>query len=91
MALSSTQNSDALHVLHRILLQARLLAGTGSEARKIVSIMDDAEYLVSLMMQPDNRDERFRQCLADMERKHPEMAGLARAFEERPKAEQKAA
>ncbi len=90
MALTSTRTNDGLQALHRILIQTRFLAGTGADARKVVGLMDDAEYLVTLMAQPETKDERFRLCLEGMEQKHPELAGLTAAFGARAE-EQKAA
>ena len=82
--------TDALQALHRVLIQTRFLAGTGADSRKVVGLMDDAEYLVTLMTQPENKEERFRLCLEGMEQKYPELAGLTAAFPERTE-EQKAA
>ena len=84
MALTSIQMTDALLALHRILIRTRSLAGAGTESRKIMGIMDDAEYLVILMIKTENEDERFRLCLEGMEQKYPELAGLTATFIGRP-------
>ena len=73
---------NALRALHRVLLQARFLAYTGQDGKKVAALLDDAEYLVALLMRGERSGGEFRSYLEGMGRKFPELSGLVTEFDE---------
>ena len=60
----------------------RLYAYKGVETEQIARILDDAEYLVALMMRPDDGADNFRRHLGGMARKYPEFIGIAEEYDQ---------
>lgn len=61
-----TLREPALTALHNLLVHARLLAYQEAEQRVIASLLDEMDYLFSLMQEPDDQTELFVEVLAEM-------------------------
>ena len=63
-------------------MKTRYLAATGADPKKIAGILDDAEYLIALLMREEVDPSRVLRVLEDMGRKHPELRGLAVEYDD---------
>ena len=77
-------SDSALSAVHRVLVRTRTHAYSGTDAQELARILDDAEYLVALMLhQGDAAD--FRQHLEEFERKFVGFDGLVAGYDEAEK------
>ena len=89
-------SDNALDAVHRVLIRVRSQAYTGLGSKQIGRILDDAEYLVTIIMRRDEYSEEeyltdFRLHLEDIENKFSGFQGLVQAYDEGEAANQKAA
>lgn len=85
--MNSTFTEDALLALHRVLTRTRTLAYQATDTKQIARVLDDAEYLATLVMQSTKCDAAecladFRAHLCDIETKYSGFDGLVAGFDE---------
>jgi len=73
--ITAKKERAALSALNAVLVLARSLAHEGRTADLVV-VLDIAEYLPMLMLQPDDRTTEFRDQLLDLAQRYPPF-GLA--------------
>ena len=69
-----------LRAVHAILLKARLLAYEGNDTCRIASMLDDAEFLVSLLISGRDEPDRFAEHVRGVSGKYSELSGLAEEY-----------
>ena len=94
--MSSSYSDNALRALHQALTRARYIAYTGADAKYVGKILDDVEYLATIIMRRGEYSEEeyltdFRLHLQDIEGKFSGFTGLVQAYDEGQTAAPKAA
>lgn len=80
---ASWRKSSALRALQRVLTLSRHLAYTGTEAKEIAGILDEAEYLVAILLhEEEDAIGEFRRVLQHIGAKFPAFAGVVADFDE---------
>lgn len=74
-------NTKGLKALHRILIEARLRALRGADAKELANILDYAEILPVYMLDEDDKTTEFQTQIAGLGQEVPELAGLSRDYE----------
>src|SRR5438445_730751 len=74
--------NPALRVLQRLLVITRQLAQTGAEPEKLAQILDEADYLVTILIHEENGADEFKDFLKQIGRKFPEFAGIEDYYDE---------
>lgn len=77
--ISAEKQRNALHAINAVLVVARWLAYE-QRTDRIAEILDVAEFLPCLMLEPADRTDEFRQHLVGLERRMPGV-GFARALQ----------
>lgn len=81
-SLKALEMNSALRALQRVLTLSRHLAYTGTEAKEIAGILDEAEYLVAILLHEEEEAiGEFRRVLQHIGTKFPEFAGVAADFD----------
>jgi hypothetical protein len=79
MSIEQPQLNDntrcALQMVHRMLISARSIASSGTNSAKVATILDDAEYLVVLLIN-GGVPTSFESYLEGLGEGLPEFAGL---------------
>ena len=70
----------ALLAINSILVLSRRLAHEG-RSDDLATILDIAEYLPILMLEPDDRTEAFRQQLVDLAQRYPAFGHALERFD----------
>ncbi len=73
-------SDNALDAVHRVLTRARSQAYMGLDSKQIGRILDDAEYLVTIIRNNEG-DHEFRLHLEDIEQKFAGFDSLVEAFD----------
>lgn len=79
----------ALNALNAVLVQARLIALQGmngeraSAAAELAAILDGAEYLPVLMLEPRDNSHTFRETLVGLAQRHEEFWAAVQRFDGR--------
>ncbi len=89
-----TSSDNALRALHRALTRTRYIAYTNSDAKHVARILDDVEYLATIIMRRNEYTEEeyvtdFRLHLEDIESKFSGFEGLVQAYNERARSNRK--
>ena len=72
-----------IRILHRILTRIRTQAYQGASSQKMGLMLDDSEYLTTLIFAPDKSNPgEFRALLSDMERKYDGLGELTKVYDE---------
>ncbi|MBV9852638.1 MAG: hypothetical protein JO250_23505 [Armatimonadetes bacterium] len=74
-------SDNALDAVHRVLTRVRSQAYMGLDSKQIGRILDDAEYLVTMIRNNESEHE-FRLHLEDIESKFSGFDGLVQAYDE---------
>jgi hypothetical protein len=82
LELRETKLHNALKALHRVFIRTRSLAYQGENPHNLARLLDDAEYLVALLMHNGKDFEEFRTYLQGIGEKFPEFAGIVDDFDE---------
>jgi len=64
---------QALWALNWVLVAARTMAYGKANHTDLADVLDAAEYLPCLMLEPTDKTSFFREYLADLARRHPSM------------------
>ena len=67
--------------MRRIMIQTRWMGYNGVEAAKVAAIMDDAEYLPTILIDGENCPNEFGEQLRHMANKWFEFTGIADEYE----------
>ena len=78
--LSEDRFQSRLRALHKVLTRVRSQAYLGLEPKAVGRILDDTEYLVTLLISRDDTEE-FRQYLKRIEERNPGFDGLVAFFD----------
>lgn len=70
----------ALLALNSILILSRSLAHEGKSS-DLATILDIAEYLPMLMLEPDDRTDTFREQLVDLAQRYPAFVHALERFD----------
>lgn len=79
--LSETHHRSRPAALHRVLTRARTRAYLGADSQELGAILDDAEYLASLLLDGNAPAGEFSAMLQRMEDRYEGFAGVVSAFE----------
>lgn len=79
--LSETHHRSRPAALHRVLTRARTRAYLGADSQELGAILDDAEYLASLLLDGNEPVDEFPAMLQRIEDRYDGFAGIAAAFE----------
>jgi hypothetical protein len=79
--IASNRNRGALKAMNSILVLSRSLAYEGKNT-DLAAILDIAEYLPLLMLEPDDRTDEFREQLVGLARLYPLFAHSLGRFDE---------
>jgi hypothetical protein len=74
--------SLALYVVHRVLVEARLMAYENADHSKIARFLDIAELLPEHLAAPKDKMADFRKLLVDLANERPHLIHLLRRFDE---------
>ena len=80
--IESQRQSRALSALHRVLIEARHLALTGSSADDLAFVLDWAELLPTLMAAPADKTEEFRNAIQAIADRFPGFGAALNVFDE---------
>lgn len=72
---------EALHAMRRIMITVRSLGYDGVDSAKIAAIMDEAEYLPTILIDGENCTNGFGEQLRHMANKWFEFTGIADEYE----------
>ncbi|WP_224243751.1 hypothetical protein [Hyalangium gracile] len=78
--IAADKHTHALSALHRVLVLARSQASEGRSS-DVAAVLDTTEYLVVLMMKPEDQTRAFREHLADLAHRHQEFASALECFD----------
>lgn len=71
----------ALRAIHRVLVEARLMAYQGEDSARIAEVLDWAELLPKLIAVPENKTAEFRETLVAIVERRPEFRPSLRVFD----------
>ena len=74
--------SNALHALNAILIRARTMAYDAVEHARIAEVLDVAEYLPPLIADAADRTDEFREQVAGLAERFPEMSFALERFDQ---------
>ena len=82
-------SNNQIQAIHWLLIKSRNLAYSETDSKKLASILDSAEYLVSMWLEDrvissehySTPEERFRYYLKGLEERHPELRGMVNRFD----------
>jgi hypothetical protein len=74
--------NPALRVLQRLLVITRHLAQTETSPEKLAQILDEADYLLTILIHEGNDRDEYRAFLQHIGQRFPEFAGLEDYFDE---------
>ena len=61
--ISTKKQANALEALHKVLVMTRMMAYKNESGADIADVLDEAEYLVVLLMKPEDTTLEFREHL----------------------------
>ena len=73
-------SAEALHAIRRILVTVRTMGYDGVDSAKVAAIMDDAEYLPTILIGGEACPNEFGGYLFHMADKWAEFTGIAEEF-----------
>ena len=77
----SNSRENQLRAVHRVLTRARSQAYLGVSSQELGRILDDAEYLLALVLRSDHQDdEEFGLLLHQMESRYPGFAEVSAGY-----------
>lgn len=82
--ISAEKQANALEALHKVLILTRMMAYQNEPGADIADVLDVAEYLVVLIMKPEDKTAEFRQYLESMTQKREHFRHALRWFDEPP-------
>lgn len=68
--IADSKKRNALAAINAVLVLARSMAHEG-KSREVAEVLDVAEYLPMLMLEPADRTEEFREQLVDLAQRYP--------------------
>ena len=71
---------EALHAIHRVLITVRAMGYEGVDSAKVAAIMDDAEYLPTILIDGEACCNEFGDYLCGMAKKWNEFTGIAEEY-----------
>jgi hypothetical protein len=81
--MNSTSSDNALQALHHALIRTRYLAYTGTDAQQIARILDDVEYLKTIILRhKPGYEDNFRLHLQGIEQKFAGFNVLVQFYDE---------
>lgn len=80
--ISAEKQANALSALHCVLIVARAMGYLNEPGADIADVLDEAEYLVVLLMKPDDNTSEFREHLESLARKRAQFQPALRCFDE---------
>jgi hypothetical protein len=83
------KHANALEALHKVLIQARAMGYRNEPGVDIAEVLDDAEYLLVLIMRPEDETSTLRVCLESPALKREQFRYALEWFD-RPPAERQA-
>jgi hypothetical protein len=75
------KQNQAPQALHRILIEARLMAYEGQDSAKLADVLDWAELLPGLLAAEEDKTSEYRSTLAAIAECHPRFTAALSAFE----------
>jgi hypothetical protein len=75
------KQNQALQALHRVLIEARLMAYEGQDSAKMADVLDWAELLPRLLAADEDKTSEYRNTLAAIAENYPRFTGALTAFE----------
>jgi hypothetical protein len=76
------KHDDALRAIHRLLVYARKMAAEKAPHEDLFAVLDVAELLPMLFLEPTDKTEFFRQMISD--NKNPGFVAALDAFDRHP-------
>lgn len=80
--IQTCNNELALYFIHRVLIEARLMAYENVDQSKIASFLDIAELLPKDLAGPEDETADFRRLLVALADERPHILHLLRRFDE---------
>ena len=79
--IDALKQNQALQALHRVLIEARLMAYEEQDSAKMADVLDWAELLPRLLAAEEDKTSEYRSTLAAIAENHPRFAPALTAFE----------
>ena len=76
------KQASALLALHRVIVLARSMAFLNEPGVDVGDVLDEAEYLVVMIMKPEDSTSDFRSILESMAQKREQFQLALRLFDE---------
>ena len=64
--ISTEKQASAIEALHSVILVARAMGYLNEPSIDIARVLDVAEYLIVLLMKPEDTTAEFRECLESL-------------------------
>lgn len=74
-------NTKGLKALHRVLIQARMMALDKADPQRLFLILDWAEVLPTYIWDAENRSAEFENALAGVSEDFPELSALLSEYQ----------
>ena len=71
--ISSPSQSNSLRLVHRVIFTTRTYAYQNGDVMRIATILDKAEYLLSLIMDIEDETEEFERILTQLDEFFPDL------------------
>ncbi len=69
-----------LHILQRVVTITRYLALTGTDGPSLARLLDETDYLISLIRHGEEQPGEFERVLQNIGRLHADFASLAQEY-----------